>query len=219
MHKYQNLILKKLLYNKGSRFSELNKLRITSDHFTFHLKKLIEKGLVIKKDNLYFLSTQGKEFANREARQAKLGVALNIYRDDRNGREYLIQKRTKEPFVAWYGTPSGKILFGESPIDSAQRVLKNEVGLMGNFELKGIAHHFRVYKDGTLLEDEYFWVFSVTNTYENLIKRSKGGINYWMTKEEINKIKNIFATFPEMEKFTNSKELLYLDIKKIVKEY
>lgn len=81
MHKYQSSILKRLLYNKGVRFSDLNKLRITSDRFTFHLKKLIEKGLVVKKDNLYYLSAQGKELTNRLEKQAKLGIALNIIRD------------------------------------------------------------------------------------------------------------------------------------------
>jgi ADP-ribose pyrophosphatase YjhB (NUDIX family) len=219
MHKYQSSILKRLLYNKGVRFSDLNKLRITSDRFTFHLKKLIEKGLVVKKDNLYYLSAQGKELTNRLEKQAKLGIALNIIRDGKNGRSYLVQKRSKEPFVGWYGTPSGKIKFGENPNDTAKRTLKEEIGLIGDIKLSGVAHHIRKFSNGTILEDEYFWVFIVTNVKGNLMKHPKGGMNIWVDEKEFKQLTNVFATYSEMEQFTNSKDFLYVDIKKTVKEY
>jgi predicted transcriptional regulator len=115
MHKYQKLILQRLLYNKGIRFSDLNNLRISSDRFNFHLKRLIEEGFVVKKGNLYSLSTKGKGIANRIEKQAKLGIALNIFKREKEGRKYLIQKRSKEPFVGWSGSPSGKIKYGETP--------------------------------------------------------------------------------------------------------
>ncbi len=219
MHKYQRLILQRLLFNKGIRFSDLNNLRIGSDRFNFHLKKLIENGLVIKKENLYSLSAKGKEFANRAEKQAKLGVALNIYKNDGDSRKYLIQKRSKEPFTDWYGTPSGKIEYGENPLVASIRILKKETGLIGDINLKGIAHHVRSLQGGVVVEDEYFWVFSVTNIKGKLMKHPKGGENAWMGKKELKKLKSVFATYSEMEKFTNSKELLYLDIEKIVSEY
>jgi hypothetical protein len=48
MHTTQNKILKTLLLNKKARFSEMNLDNISNDHFSFHVKRLIELGHIIK---------------------------------------------------------------------------------------------------------------------------------------------------------------------------
>jgi len=65
IHDYQILILRELLFKPGVRFSDLNKTDVTSDHFTFHVNHLIKEGLIRKENGKYFLTTEGKEFANR----------------------------------------------------------------------------------------------------------------------------------------------------------
>ena len=52
-HSVQVTILRHLLFKPHATFSELQKSTdLTSDHFNFHIKKLIEEGFVEKGDKL-----------------------------------------------------------------------------------------------------------------------------------------------------------------------
>ena len=169
IHEFQISILRELLFKPRARFRDLNKLEITNDHFTFHLKHLIKEGLVKKDGNYYLLTDDGKEFANRMdtdalrlERQAKVAIAIHAIRNRSGTAEYLMHQRLKEPFYGWYGSHSGKIRWGENPMDCANREFFEETGLTGDFKLKGIVHYHHVHKDGRFLEDKYFWVYRVT---------------------------------------------------------
>ena len=54
MHQIQNNILKTLLFKEKSRFAELNTDNISNDHFTFHLKRLLEQKLVEKNQQGFY---------------------------------------------------------------------------------------------------------------------------------------------------------------------
>ncbi|HWA52362.1 MAG TPA: NUDIX domain-containing protein [Patescibacteria group bacterium] len=226
IHEFQGAILRTLLFNPKARFRDLNKVDITNDHFTFHLKQLIKEGLVAKNGIYYSLTDSGKEFANRMdtdslklERQGKLGIAIHAIRIKNNQKEYLIHKRLKEPFYGFYGSQSGKIRWGEMPIDTAKREFFEETGLKGTFKLKAIVHYHNFHKDGKLLEDKYFWVFEVINTKGLLKEKIEEGENIWMTEKEYRKLKNTFATFEEMQEVLKAKKLLYLDKIKFVDNF
>ncbi len=226
IHEFQISILRELLFKPHARFRDLKKVNITNDHFTFHLKHLIKEGLVAKKDGRYSLTDDGKEFANRMdtdalklERQAKIGVALHAIRESNGVKEYLVHQRLKEPFYGWYGSHSGKIRWGENPYLTAKREFKEETGLTGDFELKGVVHYHHFHKDGRLLEDKYFWVFRVNNPEGHLKKTVPEGRNIWMNEQEYRKLKNVFATVDEMIEITNSKTLMYIERVRIVEEY
>lgn len=227
IHDFQISILRELLFNPHARFRDLNKVDITNDHFTKHLNYLIKQGLVVKDEKgLYSLSDEGKEFANRIdtdslklERQAKLGVALHAVRKNNGKTEYLVHQRLKEPFYGWYGSHSGKIRWGEKPLDTAKREFLEETGLTGDFKLKGVVHYHHFHKDGRLLEDKYFWVFKIDNVQGELKEAVHEGKNIWMTEDEYKKLDNVFATFDEMTEVVDSKKLLYIDRVKIVESY
>lgn len=65
VHPIQANILRELLFVTNGSFGKLNKNKIGSDSFSFHLKQLINWGLVEKTEGKYHLTTRGKEFANR----------------------------------------------------------------------------------------------------------------------------------------------------------
>jgi len=66
LHPIQTKILNALLFKEKARFKELNTTNLTTDHFTFHVNKLIKDGLISKNpEGDYVLTTKGKEFANR----------------------------------------------------------------------------------------------------------------------------------------------------------
>src|SRR3989344_5063419 len=216
IHEFQISILRELLFKPQARFRDLNKVDITNDHFNFHLKHLIKEGLIIKQNGLYSLSDDGKEFANRMdtaalklERQAKLAIAIHAIRYRKGVKEYLIHQRLKEPFYGWYGSHSGKIRWGENPLLCTKREFLEETGLTGKFELKAIEHYHHFHKDGRLLEDKYFWVYRVTNVKGKLIVNVQEGKNIWMNEKTFRKLKNVFATYDEMEEVTAGKTLIY----------
>lgn len=226
IHEFQISILKELLFKPKSRFRDLKKVDIENDHFSFHVRHLLQEGLIIKEAGLYSLSDVGKEFANRMdtdalklERQAKLAVSLNAVRTRGGKTEYLVHKRLKEPFYGWYGSHSGKIRWGEDPFICAKREFKEETGLAGDFTLKGIVHYHHFHKDGRLLEDKYFWVFRVENTRGKLLAKVPEGENVWMSENEYRGLKKVFATFDEVLEVQNSKHLVYIDRVKMVDEY
>lgn len=226
IHDFQISILRELLFKPGSRFRDLNTVGVTNDHFTFHLNHLIKKGLVRKDNKGYFLTTEGKEFASKidtEAfkleKQAKLSVALHPVRT-RNGQiEYLVHHRLKEPFFGWYGSHSGKIRWGETPLQAAQREFLEETGLTGDFTLKGIVHYHHFHKDGRFLEDKYFWVYKIENTKGKLLEKVEGGENLWMTTSQYRRLKNVFESFDIMARDVHGKKFFYYDRVKFVDSY
>ena len=109
-HETQLQILSELLFHPSVHFADLQKnTNLTSDHFNFHLNKLIEIGFVEKaQKGEYRLTTVGKEYANRIdtdakeiERQPKISVLLMIERDNNGKKEYLLQQRLKQPFYGF----------------------------------------------------------------------------------------------------------------------
>lgn len=226
IHEHQSIILRELLFKPQARFRDLNKANISSDLFTFHLNKLVKEGLIIKDSGKYTLSTEGKEFANRmdteslkQEKQAKIGVALHAVRMVKGKREYLIHQRLKEPFFGWYGSHTGKIRWGEQPMETAQREFLEETGLTGDFIHKGIVHILHFHRDGRLLEDKYFFVYKIENTKGVLMETVKEGKNIWMSEKEFRKLKETFATYEEISEVIDSKKFIYLERKWIVDSY
>lgn len=226
VHEFQMTILRELLFNPGARFRDLNKVGVTNDHFTFHINRLLEEDLIVKRGGKYFLTTSGKEFANRMdtevlklERQAKLAIAVHAIRYNKGVKQYLVHQRLKEPFYGWYGSHSGKIRWGETPLICAKREFKEETGLTGDFKLKAIVHYHHFHKDGKLLEDKYFWVFRAKNVKGELKVKVPEGRNIWMNEKEFRVLKNVFATYDEMEGVVRSKNLLYIDRVRIVESY
>ena len=152
-------------------------------------------------------------------RQAKLGVAIHAIRKVNGKTEYLVHHRLKEPFYGWYGSHSGKIRWGETPIQTAKREFLEESGLTGKFTLKGIVHYHHFHKDGRLLEDKYFWAYRVDNVKGKIKEKVPEGENIWMTEKDYRKLKNVFASVDEVIEITRAKKLLYIDRTRFVDSY
>ena len=203
IHKTQAVILRTLLFTPSANFAELRKVTdLTSDHFTFHIKKLIESGLVTKHADGYSLSQKGKEYANRMdtdqneiEKQPKISVALVVERNINGRREFLTQQRLKQPYYGFYGRIGGKVQWGESFEDAAARELEEETGLIADFSY-GYTFHKRDYRvtDKTLLEDKIFIVMYANNASGTLMKEFEGGKNHWMTQEELEQQDKVFES-------------------------
>jgi ADP-ribose pyrophosphatase YjhB (NUDIX family)/predicted transcriptional regulator len=196
-HTAQIEVMRRLLFVPKASFANLQKTtNLSSDHFTFHLKKLIEEGYIEKTDKVYRLTHKGKEYANRMdtdekeiERQPKISIAITLERtNDKGKREYLFQQRKKNPYFDFWGRAGGKIRWGETIIEAANRELLEETGLVAKFEYKTLYHKRDFNKQtGRLLEDKIFLCVYATEFQGTLLEEFEGGINRWMTIEEFHK--------------------------------
>lgn len=206
-HPAQAAILRHLLFRPHATFAEVQKATdLTSDHFTFHIKKLIDEGYVTKLDANYKLTHKGKEYANRMdtdenaiEKQPKISVAITLERKNKQGeREFLFQQRKKNPYYDFWGRVGGKIRWGETIIQAAERELKEETGLSAHFEYRLLYHKRDFNKTtGKLLEDKIFLCVYATKYSGTLLETFEGGVNRWMTNEEFHRQPKRFTSVDE----------------------
>lgn len=204
IHVAQTSILRELLFRPQSGYSELQKpTGLTSDHFNFHIKRLVEIGFVRKvKTGLYALTPRGKEYANKLdtdkntiERQPKVAVLMAVAKIINGKKHYLAQERLKQPYYGYWGFPTGKIRWGETIIEAANRELKEETGLAADYKIVGTYHeHAYQEENGELLEDKIFFVVVCKNPTGKLIEQFEGGVNRWVTASEFKK-KKVYKSF------------------------
>jgi len=215
LHAVQTSILRALLFEPAATYSNLQQLtELGSDHFNFHIARLVELGLVEKvQRGTYRLSVTGKEYANRldtdnntVERQPKSAVIFGLCREHKGQTEYLFQQRRKNPYYEFWGLPSGKIRWGESIVETARRESLEETGLDADFEIASVYHE--AVKDsgtGTIIEDKIFFIVRGNNTTGKLIEDFEGGHNEWRTVESVLAEPKKYATLkPEIDFLTTN---------------
>ncbi len=220
VHQAQVAILHVLLFKPHAGFAELQKASgLTSDHFTFHIKQLLEQDFVAKnKDGKYHLTIKGKEFSNRfdtdareVERQPKVAVCLIVH--DGDGRT-LMQQRLKQPYYGWWGRPTGKIRWGETILEGAARELKEETGLEAELEFRGVYHKMDFNQEtGKLLEDKIFFNIVGKNPRGDLQVDFEGGRNQWMTTTEIKAQEHSFVKPGDPRQMNSPGEIEFVEVR------
>jgi len=228
LHKIQMLILRELLFNPNSRFSDLNIQGLSNDHFSYHINVLIEKGLVDKKNSRYSLTNDGKEFANRMdtdnseiEKQPKVAVIIVVTKNINGKKHLLVQERTKEPYFGYHGFITGKIRYGEKVSETAMRELEEESGLEeGEINIKRIVHDHVVLEDsGDLVEDKMFYVVLISNPKGELID-TRNGKNKWITEKGFYDLKKKYYNEDNIYKISQSKgDMDFVEKTYFIKEF
>lgn len=193
VHPIQAKILRALLFQTEAKFSQLNVDKVPTDQFNFHLKSLVTAQILEKKDGKYFLTTKGKEFANRfdtekvvMERQAKLTLIVVPIKKIGKKTYRLVHQRLKQPYYGYFGAVTGKIRWGEKVLDAAARELLEETGLIAQkMKTIGVFHKTDFSPEGSLLEDKFFFMVRVDKFSGKLIESIPEGKNFWMTEEEL----------------------------------
>ncbi len=208
-HAAQMAILRELLLADTLNFSTLSKSTgLTSDHANFHIKQLVDGGLVEhvpKSYGEYQLTRKGKEYANRMdtdentiEKQPKLSVVLVIVNEK---GEHLQQERLKQPYYGYWGHPTGKIRWGETLVEAGARELMEETGLTADLTPLGFYHKLDYDDDGGLLEDKYLCLIYGTNPRGELKERSDGQRNEWLSDAEFEKKEKKFGNAEETTRY------------------
>lgn len=170
------------------------------NQFSFHLHQLEELWYVVKLWDRRLLTLEGKEYAGRISdesqkieKQPKLSVLLWCTRDGVDGLELLVYTRLKHPFYGKQWLFGGKIKYGETIEQSAERELYEETGYIGSAKLIGVKHYL-VYSDTNhqLLEDKYMRVCAIHNPSEEFTPCNEGDYQRIKTSELESKITNHF---------------------------
>jgi 8-oxo-dGTP pyrophosphatase MutT (NUDIX family) len=162
-HPTQLAILKKLLFAPALKYSDAKPSHeMENNTFDFHLNQLIQAKYIIKENNIYKLTNEGKEYANRMdtdktviTKQAKVSLLIFCYKIIENQTYIMIFTRLKQPFYGCQGMPSGKVMYGESITEAATRELYEETKLVGEPNIAKVRHYLVKDKTtGELLEDK-----------------------------------------------------------------
>lgn len=204
IHPIQTRILRELLFIPESTYSNLQKSSgLDSDHFKFHIRRLLENGYIQKTSTFYQLTVRGKEYANKldtdeniVERQPKSAVLLGVERINGGEKEFLFQERLKHPYFSYWGIMGGKIRWGETILESAARELAEETGLTAELQYIGVYHEHTYQKEsGELLEDKIFHLVHCKKPEGNLIEEFEGGRNQWMSIDTAKAIEKRFDSF------------------------
>lgn len=207
LHKTQVSILRSLLYNPESKFSELMRpTGHTSDTFKFHLQKLAKLDYVTKLHNgNYQLTTAGKTFANNldehrlsEQKQPKLSVLIIAAKDGENGDKlFLLQKRQRQPYFNFWGEITSPVRWGWPFQDTAREAFTKQTGLQADFAIRGI-RRIRDFDTETdaLYEDKVFILIEATAISGKLRANYPGGKNAWLSLRQLKQQEHFFPTTP-----------------------
>lgn len=169
-----------------------NKIAILSYSGDLHAV-IIESESIAKTQKLIFeLAWTGAERLNKKGREEKIGVTQKAFVFDGKGKFLIIRRTETAPSKPnKWDLPGGAIDFGEDPIDSIHREIKEETGL----EIEGLRPFDTTSK---VDEDGEFWT---TIAYCAKAKSNNVKLSF-----EHNDLK--WVTFKEFSKYTDSKRFL-----------
>src|SRR3990167_7629095 len=92
LHFLQKELVRKLTLSPTLKFNELRIGELESEHMNYHLKQLIEHGLVVKNNEGYALTDMGKDYSNlldddmvSLEKQPKCSIIINGVRENIRG--------------------------------------------------------------------------------------------------------------------------------------
>lgn len=192
INKIQADIMRRLHEQDGLRFAEINREKVPSDQFSYHLRQLMKAKIIEKlPDQTYRLTTRGRPKAimlkptkNGFIEQGYLAVIVIATKRENDKSYFLIQERDKVPYKNTIACLGDKIYYSEEVQTAAERAFQAQTGLSGDIQLRSIWHLKDVYK-GEIVEDKYFYVHIATNLVGTVKPIGSTGKNLWMTLDEI----------------------------------
>jgi len=192
-------IINLFLYSNRLKFNEIEKnLKVRSNKLAYHLKRLVEKKILAKKEDYYLLSETAEYLIPYlSTKRAVLPVVL-IHIGNKRGA--FLYKREKRPFKGLLSLPGGRLLIGESIEDATKRIMKEKFNLSVKLEKINSISLEHVKKSGKILHS-FLLIFVSAETKDKIklisINKNKKGIipsDYKLIKNKLDskmKIENL----------------------------
>lgn len=207
MHIIQKHILRKLSESKMLRYAQIKPPLTEGNQFSYHLKTLIRRGYVVRKDNGYTLTTKGLHYAtqvNFEHFSVRIQPKITTLIVCRNARgEYLTYTRNKQPFLKMDGFPYGKVHLGERVAQAAERELNEKTGLSAELTQKGVMYLLITDGSGEVIAHTLFHIFLGTKPRGDIVSDSPLGKIRWLSEKELLK-QNVMPGVPETLRMAKS---------------
>lgn len=185
-------ILEMLNYGKKMSFTELMKYsNIPSNQFAYHLKLLLESGMIESEGDGYKLSWLGSSLSPYfDILSVSLQPLIVIVIKVMNENKILLIKRSKDAFRGYWAMPGGKMYFGETPADAVKRIIKKKAGIeVTSVEL--IASFLEKVKENGDTKYHFLKLLFDAEAKTNDLVSGKDGIVKWVKINEVHKMKMI----------------------------
>src|SRR3989344_5733119 len=178
-------IIELFLYNHKLKFSEIEKqTKLRSNKISYHLKNLLSKNILSKKDEYYSLSEEAEKIIPYLS--DKNSVISVILIAIKKGDKIFLIKRIKRPFDKKLCLPGGRLIVGESISKATKRLMKEK------FKINSISLEHVKTKNKSL--HSFLLILVTASTKESLnystIKNKKSQIissDYKLIKEHLDK--------------------------------
>ncbi|MDP2860712.1 MAG: hypothetical protein Q8N98_03270 [bacterium] len=201
MHDIQKILLKRLLTQNGQKYSSFTLGYNFEDNIVFHLKQLINNGLVKKNNHAYFITAEGVKTITRYDLTTTEDTGFKTFFIGflcNSDARYLIKEHPFE-HGNFYNLPSGKPRFGELIGKALVRTFKENTGAIlkpRDFQYQSL--HLKTIKtsSGNILFDDAFAIYKVNiNGSQKKAMRLNKHIG-WRGVEEIKSLAN---RWPEID--------------------
>lgn len=185
----RNIVYRLAFAPNGLRFSELKPDEIESKLFTYHLKKTVIAGFVVKReDGHYVLTPEGRRLGTKVfdkqlsvADRAESVLFLVIRRQKDNA--WLLYRRTVHPLIDRVGFMHTAPRYDVDSVIAAQEACKAMTNLNCDFEALG-SGYFRVF-DGEKLESFTHFTLLVCNDAQGeLLSNDEKAEYLWETSPD-----------------------------------
>ncbi len=215
-HDVRKNIFKKLMYASGLSFSQLQDSNIRSNHFNYHLNKLVKLGIIKKdEDGLYSLTNTGNELAiyvdlnDMGVHKQPFVIAGVIIREE---GKILLSRLEREPFKGvWATSVVGRVRFGEGIKESAVRQTIERTGYVPKDLKLKIIYSMRTYNKDDIHSHHLFYVFKCNEFAGELKKKTVDRLNKWFNIKNLEKL-NIFADIPYSLKYIDKRGINFFEI-------
>lgn len=223
IHYYQKALLRALTTcPHGEKFNRLIVEGLESEHMNYHLKQVIDMGYVAKNGSLYVLTDKGKDYTNTMddqiavvEKQPKTSIIIWGVRKNTKSNvfEHLVNKRLRHPYYGKVGHITGKVRFGETLVQAAQRELYEETGLTAKkYDLVKIYHKLRHRSSGENVQDVIFYIFKVSGFSGSMIVKTPHQENFWITtKDVIKKRYDVYDDFMVEDSIAPSPYIIFYE--------
>ncbi|MBT3578149.1 NUDIX hydrolase [archaeon] len=168
--------------NKKMKFTEIEKmLDIRSNLLNYHLKIMIEEGLLGKEEEMYCLTKEGEKiipFYAHLTNKEKGSLVICAVAIRRRG-EICLLKRNKRPYQGYWGMIGGKVRLEESIEETAVREALEETGLTCKFKKVASVLHERVKDSGTVKHSFIIFLCEVEAETDDLVETEEGEVKWF----------------------------------------